>query len=115
MGKIASNVSCILYLETVNKRKATGARCEGKSIPGLAKIRKWKYSEKEKDLQTTGVDKSSLKRSEVEDEDYVLGKLLKKSLVNGAMKHDTIVDACELNSLDHSCWLNIETVLLIRD
>lgn len=56
-------------------------------------MRKWKYTEKTKESKQSGEENST--RTETEDEDYVLGKLLKKSLVNGAMKHDTIVDACE--------------------
>ena len=65
-----------------------GVKCEGKAIPGLAKVRKYRHAKKEKDVakETAG---------QVDDEEYILGKLLKKSLVNGAMRHDTIVDACK--------------------
>lgn len=65
-----------------------GAKCEGKSIPGLAKVRKYKYAQKDEAPSTEA-------ETEIDSEEYILGKLLKKSLVNGAMKHDTIVDACK--------------------
>jgi len=71
-----------------------GAKCEGKRIPGLAKVRKWKYAEKESEIP------ESKETADNMDEEYILGKLLNKSLLNGAMKHDTIVDACEYLHFD---------------
>lgn len=69
----------------------TGAKCEGVVVPGLAKVRKYKMANKDPDASD-----GEEKKSEMDDEEYILGKLLKKSVLNGAMKHDTIVDACEL-------------------
>lgn len=90
-----------IYIHTVPiRKKSKGAYCEGKSIPGLAKIRKWKHTDRNEHISEAG----DPQRSEAQDEDYVLGKLLKKSLLNGAMKHDTIVDACEfgLSATSHA-------------
>ena len=81
-------------LSVVRKKKVKSVKCEGERIPGLAKVRKYRYAHKEEIAATP--------RSEVEDEEYILGRLLKKSLVNGAMKHDTIVDACK--------YINIELI-----
>lgn len=74
----------------LKSKPSKSAKCEGKAIPGLSKVRKWKYADKDKKQ----ADETPSLTTEAEDEEYILGMLLKKSLVNGAMKHDTIVDAC---------------------
>lgn len=76
----------------MKRKKVKSVKCEGTLIPGLAKVRKFRSSHADDVLSTR---ESSTGNTEREDEEYILGKLLKKSLVNGAMKHDTIVDACE--------------------
>lgn len=72
----------------------SGVKCEGRMIPGLAKVRKFKQA-KSDNSKDQGEDKSTRQNTEIDDEEYILSKLLKKSLLNGAMKHDTIVDACK--------------------
>lgn len=82
-------------------KKKKGAKCEGTVIPGLAKVRKLRRSYTQQDEAPSNKEAATSSHSEVQDEEYILGRLLKKSLVNGAMVHDTIVDACK--------WLSMES------